>query len=304
MGYGHGMAMTDEEATEFVQIADGRTLAYAQIGDPNGTPVFVLHGTPGSRLNGRHPDPSRVADAGLRVITYDRPGYGRSTRHPGRRVVDCVSDIAAIADALGIERFVVTGGSGGGPHALAAAARLPERVTRAECNVSGAPFDAPGLDWFAGMDPENVKEFGWAMEGENTLVRELQREADQMLSRLDEDPASVLDGFELSAADKAVLQDRVVGERLRRSMREAVAGGVWGWVDDDLALLKPWGFDVAEIRVPVQVRYGIGDVLAPVGHGEWLARHVPNANVIVDHESGHLSMPDEHLERLRSLVHG
>lgn len=298
------MAMIGEEATEFVQTAHGRTLAYAQIGDFDGTPVFVLHGTPGSRLNGRHPHPSRVAAAGLRVITYDRPGYGRSSRHPGRAVVDCVADITAIADALGIEQFVVTGGSGGGPHALAAAARLPQRVIRAECNVSGAPYDAPGLDWFAGMDPENVKEFRWALKGEETLVRELQREADEMLSRLDDDPASVLGDFQLPAADRAVLQDRIVGERLRRSMREALAPGVWGWVDDDLALIAPWGFEVAEIRVPVQVRYGLGDVLAPAGHGEWLARHVPNANVIVDHEAGHLSTPDEQLERLRSLAHG
>jgi pimeloyl-ACP methyl ester carboxylesterase len=298
------MAMIGEDAAEFVQTSDDRTLAYAQIGDPEGTPVFVLHGTPGSRLSGRHPDPSRVAAAGLRVITYDRPGYGRSTRHPGRAVVDCVADIAAIADALGIERFVVTGGSGGGPHALAAAARLPQRVIRAECNVSGAPFDAPGLDWFAGMDPENVKEFGWALEGEETLVRELQPEADEMLHRLDEDPASVLGDFELPHADRAVLQDRIVGERMRTSIREALARGVWGWVDDDLAFVKPWGFEVAEIRVPVQVRYGAGDVLVPAGHGEWLARHVPNANVIVDRQAGHLSTPDEHLERLQSLVHG
>jgi pimeloyl-ACP methyl ester carboxylesterase len=79
---------------------------------------------------------------------------------------------------------------------------------------------------------------------------------------------------------------------------------VRGWVDDDLALVKPWGFDVAEIRVPVWVRYGVGDVRAPVGHGEWLARHVPSANVIVAHEAGHLSTPDEQLERLRSLVEG
>lgn len=293
-----------EETLEFVQTSDSRRLAYAQIGDPDGTPAFVLHGTPGSRLNGRHPDPSRVADAGLRVITYDRPGYGRSTRHPGRAVVDCVADIAAIADALGIERFVVTGGSGGGPHALAAAARLPERVIRAECNVSGAPYDVPDLDWFEGMDPENVKEFGWALEGEETLVRELEQEAEGKLSQLDEDPATLLGGFQLSEADQTVLQDQVVRERMRKSFREALASGVWGWVDDDLAFVKPWGFEVEEIRVPVQVRYGAGDVLVPVGHGEWLARHVPNANVIVDHEAGHLSTPDEHLERLRSLVAG
>jgi pimeloyl-ACP methyl ester carboxylesterase len=255
-----------EEAAEFVQTSDGRTLAYAQIGDREGAPVFVLHGTPGSRLSGRHPDPSRVADAGLRVITYDRPGNGRSTRHPARAVVDCVGDIAAIADALGIERFVVTGGSGGGPHALAAAARLPDRVIRAECNVGAAPYDAQALDWFEGMDPENVKEFGWALEGEKTLARELERQADEWLGRLDDDPATLLGEFELSEADQAVLGDQVVRERMRRSFREAVAPGVWGWVDDDLAFVKPWGFEVEEIRVPVQVRYGAGDVLVPAGH--------------------------------------
>ena len=298
------MASAGEDTAEFIQTSDGRTLAYAQIGDPDGMPAFVLHGTPGSRLNGRHPDPSRVADAGLWVITYDRPGYGRSGRRPGRAVVDCVADIAAIADALGIERFVVTGGSGGGPHALAIAARLPERVIRAECNVGGAPYDARDLDWFEGMDPENVKEFGWAVEGEDTLVRELEREADELLGRLDEDPASLLGEFELSEADQTVLQDQIVQERMRKSFREALASGVWGWVDDDLAFVKPWGFEVEEIRVPVQVRYGASDVLVPAGHGEWLARHVPNANVIVDHDAGHLSTPDEHLERLRLLVAG
>lgn len=298
------MAMMDQEIAEFVHTSDGRALAYAQIGDPDGTSVFVLHGTPGSRFSGRHHDPARVAAAGLRVITYDRPGYGRSTRHSDRDVVDCVTDIAAIADAVGVERFFVTGSSGGGPHALAVAARLPERVIRAECNVSGAPYNAAGLDWFAGMDPKNVEEFGWALEGEETLVRELHREAEGWLIRLDKDPATLLGEFELSEADETVLRDEIVRERLRKSIGEALASGVSGWVDDDLAFVKPWGFEVAEIRVPVQVRYGAGDVLVPAGHGEWLARNVPEANVIVDHEAGHLSLPDEHLERLRSLVDG
>ena len=296
------VSVGEDAAPGFLEASGGRTIAYAQIGDPDGTPAFVLHGTPGSRLSGRHPDPSRVADAGLRVITYDRPGYGRSTRDPGRAVVDCVADIAAIADALGIERFVVTGGSGGGPHALAAGARLPERVIRVGCNVGCAPYNAPDLDWFQGMDPENVKELGWALEGEETLVRELGREAEEMLGRLDEDPAALLADFQLSEADQTVLRDQIVRERIRKSLREALAAGVWGWADDDLAFVRPWGFDVEEIRVPVQVRYGAGDVLVPAGHGEWLACHVPNANVVVDHEAGHLSTPDEHLERLRSLL--
>lgn len=298
------MANVGEETAEFVRTPDGRTLAYAQIGDYDGTPVFVLHGTPGSRLSGRHPDPARVADAGLLVITYDRPGNGRSTRHRGRDVVDCVADVTAIADALGIERFVVTGGSGGGPHALAVAARLPERVIRAACYVSAAPYDAPDLDWFDGMDAENVKEFGWALAGEETLVRELEKEAEEKLGQLDDDPATWLGDFQLSEADQAVLSNQIVRERMRKSLREALATGVWGWADDDLAFVKPWGFEVEEIEVPVQVRYGATDVLVPAGHGRWLARHVPNADVIIDHEAGHLATPDEHLERLRSLVAG
>ena len=123
-----------------IAVGDGRRLAFEVVGDPAGAPVFVIHGTPGRRLSGRHPDLSRVSAAGLRLVTYDRPGYGRSTRQPGRRVVDCVSDVATIADVLDIERFAVSGGSGGGPHALAVAAGLPERVTRVACVVGGAPY--------------------------------------------------------------------------------------------------------------------------------------------------------------------
>jgi pimeloyl-ACP methyl ester carboxylesterase len=132
--------------------SDGRTLTFAEWGDPDGFPVFFLHGTPNSRF-ARHYDESKYVEAGARVITYDRSGYGGSDRHRGRRVVDCVGDVAAIADTLGIDRFAVMGASGGGPHALAVAARLPERVTRAACNVGPAPFDVADFDWFEGMDP-------------------------------------------------------------------------------------------------------------------------------------------------------
>src|SRR6516165_2603800 len=114
--------------------ADGRAIAFAEWGDPAGFPVFGLHGTPNSRL-ARHWDESVFVEAGARLITYDRPGYGGSDRHAGRRVVDCVGDVVAIADALGLERFSVTGTSGGGPHALAVAASVPERIRRAGCTV-------------------------------------------------------------------------------------------------------------------------------------------------------------------------
>ena len=183
-----------------------------------------------------------------------------------------MSDIVTIADELGLERFAVTGGSGGAPHSLAAAARLPDRVTRAECNVGPAPYDAEGLDYFDGMDPENVKEIGWALAGEATLVPKLEREAQKALDRLNADPAALLSEFNLSEADRAVLSQEVVKQRMRISVREAVAQGIGGWADDDLAIVRPWGFDLAEIRVPVRVRYGVTDVLVPAACTWRLAR--------------------------------
>ena len=130
-----------------VTVADKRSLTVAQWGDPDGTPILSLHGTPGSRLL-RPPDEDAIRRAKINLITYDRPGYGASDRVPGRRVVDCVADIEAIVDALGVSRFAVTGRSGGGPHALAVAARLPDRVAVAECVVGAGSIRRrrPGLD--------------------------------------------------------------------------------------------------------------------------------------------------------------
>jgi pimeloyl-ACP methyl ester carboxylesterase len=286
-----------------VTVSDGRVVAYEQAGDPAGVPIFVLHGTPGSRL-GLHPNRSRIADAGLRLVSYDRPGYGRSTRHRGRRIVDCVGDVTAIADELGLEHFAVTGGSGGGAHALAVGARLAERVSRVLCNVGGAPFDAPDFDWFDGMDPANVREFGWAVEGEEILARELQRESRELLDRLAADPSAMLSDFELAPTDRAAMEDPDLHRAWHASLPEAFRQGVWGWVDDDLAHIRPWGFDVEEIRVPVEVRYGVDDVLVPAAHGAWLGAHVPGAVVTVDHDAGHLRTPDQHLDRLSAFALG
>ena len=290
--------------TRFVNTTDGRALAFEEYGDPEGTPVFMLHGTPGCRLSGRHPDESRVVDAGLRLITYDRPGYGQSDRHKGRQVIGCVADVAAIADELGVERFAVTGGSGGGPHALAVAARLPGRVTRVGCDVGVAPYDAPDFDWLAGMDPANVKEFKWALAGEDTLLPELEAQASEAIAKVEADPTSLLNQFELSPADRAILEDPRIQNTLRAATKEAFVNGVWGWVDDDLAFTEPWGFDVAEVEVPVEIRYGATDVLVPAAHGAWLAAHIPHAAVTVDGEGGHLSSPDQRLERMIALAAG
>jgi len=287
---------------QVARAPDGRALMFAEWGDLSGFPVFALHGTPNSRY-ARHWDESKFAEAGARVITYDRPGYGGSDRKAGRIVVDCVGDVVAIADALGIERFAVTGGSGGGPHALAIAARLPERVTRATCAVGIVPYDTADFDWFDGMDPLNVQEFQWALEGEEVLVPELEREVAEMKERVAADPSKFLgDDWELSEADRAEFARPERAEITRQDVEEAFRNGVWGWVDDDLCFTQPWGFDIAEIRVPTRIIFGLTDVLVPAAHGHWLGRNVPGAEVVAEADEGHLGNPDLITERLGWLL--
>jgi pimeloyl-ACP methyl ester carboxylesterase len=286
-----------------VHVDDGRSVAYAEWGDPGGVPVIALHGTPGGRL-GRPPDEEKIRELGIRLITYDRAGYGWSDRHRGRRVVDCVGDVAAIADELGIDRFATMGGSGGGPHVLAVAARLGDRVIRAHCVVGLAPYGVDDLDFLDGMDPENVKEFGWALDGEERLIAEVPREAAELQARVQQDPAKILEGFDLPEADLAVLADPRIQAVMRESPADMFANGAWGWIDDDLAFTWPWGFDLGEITVPVEVRFGSDDVLVPAAHGHWLAAHVPGATVNVTTGAGHMTSPDESIEQLRRLAFG
>ena len=286
-----------------VQVADGRSVAYAEWGDVEGVPVIALHGTPGGCL-GRPPDEDKIKKLGVHLITYDRAGYGRSERHRGRRVVDCVGDVAAIADHLGIDEFATMGGSGGGPHVLAVAARLGDRVTRVQCDVGVAPYGVDDLDFLDGMDPENVREFGWALEGEERLIVEIPKEARAMKARVAMDPTRLLEGFDLPAADVAILSDPGVHAIMRESVFDMFANGAWGWIDDDLAFTWPWGFDVTEIKVPVEIRYGADDVLVPASHGRWLAAHVPGATTVVTTGAGHMTSPEESIEQLRRVAFG
>jgi pimeloyl-ACP methyl ester carboxylesterase len=283
------------ERLRTLELADGRTLAYATCGDPDGFPILSLHGTPGCRLN-RWPNEDVYTRAGAYWVTHDRAGYGQSDRHHGRNVADEVADVAALADELGFDRFGVTGGSGGGPHVLACAALLPERVVRAVCSVGVAPFGDAGLpedEWLAGMDPANVKEFRWAQAGEEVLTRELEalhREAEEKVAV---DPSSLLDDFDLSEADRAAMARPESMQVIREMTAELAANGVGGWVDDDLVFLEPWGFDVSAVSVPVLIRYGLTDVLVPAAHGEWLAANVPGCIVEVEDAGGHMGMDPE-----------
>jgi pimeloyl-ACP methyl ester carboxylesterase len=277
------------ERLRFVAAPDGRDVAFAIWGDPAGFPVLRLHGTPGCRLM-RWLDEEVYASLGACYVTHDRAGYGRSSRLRGRRVVDDVDDVRLIADELGFEQFGVSGGSGGGPHALACAARLPDRVVRATCAVGSAPYGPPGLDrdaWFAEMAPENVREFGVVLEGEEALIPELERMQARYEAQASADVSKVLDEYDMSESDRARLARPETMQILRETIREHAVNGVYGWADDDLALTGPWGFDVSEITIPVLIRYGTADVLVPRGHGDWLAAHVPNCVVKID-DAGHL----------------
>jgi pimeloyl-ACP methyl ester carboxylesterase len=292
-----------DEHDRTARAADGRTLMVAEWGDLAGSPVFALHGTPGCRRN-RHPNQELVRSTGAHVVAYDRPGYGGSDRQRHRRIADCAADVAAIADQLGFERFAVWGGSGGGSHALAVAALLGDRVTRVACVVGLAPYEAMGEEWARGMDPENVKEVGWALEGEERLVVELTREAEEMRERVAKDPKTLLEPFDLPESDRAALARPEFAPVIREEVEESTRNGVWGWVDDDLAHVSQWGFDLTAIRVPAAVWYGAEDVLVPPAHGQWLARNVPGAVARIQ-QRGHLGDPDRNVVELNGwLVEG
>ena len=284
-----------------VKTPDGRTLAVAEWGDPSGLPLIAMHGTPGGRIQ-YWEDPAIYARHGLRRITYDRPGYGESTRHEGRSIADVVDDVAAITEALGVDRFVVSGGSGGGPHCLATAALMPDRVIRCLAEVSIAPFPADGLDWLAGMTQGNVDEFRAAMKGEELMRAIAERERRTTLDRLADGRADFFgDTYELSEADKAQMAKHLT--RVADQLFNALAPGVDGWVDDMLAFVRPWGFDVTSIRVPTAIKFGRTDNLVPPAHGDWLAAHIPDAIVAAHEGAGHAG-DDADVERTHSWIAG
>ncbi|WP_259408001.1 alpha/beta fold hydrolase [Streptomyces akebiae] len=273
-------------APTHVRAPDGRLLRVECSGDPAGRPVFLFHGMPGSRV-GPRPRPMFLYQRGTRLISYDRPGYGGSDRRPGRRVVDAVEDVTVVADALGLDRFAVVGRSGGAPHALACAALLPHRVTRAAALVTLAPQDAVGLDWYAGMAPSNVHEFHSALtDPQGFTARLIPRSA-----AIRSDPARLLEQLrdDLTDEDRLIVSDNGIRSMLLRNYQEAVRTSPYGWIDDALALTSPWGFEPGEIQVPVLFWYGAKDVFSPAAHSSWLADRIPRATAVLEPAAAHFA---------------
>lgn len=270
-----------------VQLVSGRILEISQGGDPDGLPIFFLHGTPDSR-NLYQPHVAYAESNHVRLIGYNRPGYGGSTPVPGRRIADAAPDVAAIADHLGLDKFAVWGISGGGAPALACAAGLPKRVVAAASIAGVAPYHAEGLDWLAGMGEFNVEDFNLMLSDRAEWEEKSSRDADELLKATKADLLRILSTL-LSEVDKKVLSEELA-ESFLASFQEAYAKGVRGACDDSLATAMPWGLDPASIEVPVQIWHGEQDKFVPFAHGEWLASHVPHAEAHLEKDEGHLSL--------------
>jgi pimeloyl-ACP methyl ester carboxylesterase len=281
-------------AADHVQLPDGRRLDLRVSGPAAGFPLVFHHGTPGAATPIRVRE--RAAHArGLRLVTTSRPGYGDSTPQPGRSVVDVAADTAAVLAAIGADRCLIAGMSGGGPHALACGARLG--ATAAVLVIAGAaPYGAAGLDWMAGMGEENVVEFSAALHSEDQLRSYLLGQREQLKDATTADVAAALETV-LPDVDRAVLTGEL-GEDTVASAREAVRTGVEGWLEDDIAFTKPWGFGLEEISVPVMIWQGSADLAVPFSHGQWLASHLPGASVHLEEGEGHLSIAVGALDRM------
>lgn len=267
-----------------VTLRDGRVLEVLDGGPPGGKPLVLHHGTPGCALRSRHLERDAEA-AGMRVISFSRAGYAGSDRRAGRSVADVASDVAELADRLGLDRFVTAGWSGGGPHALATAGVLTDRVAAVLVVAGVGPYDGP--EWLAGMGELNVEEFSHALAGEERLRGFLREEA---VGLADADVAGMISELSslLPEADQAVLEGEVA-EDLVAALHASV-DPVDGWVDDDLAFTRPWGFDLEAVAAPAYLWQGEDDLMVPAAHAERVAARLPRATVRRVPGEGHLSL--------------
>jgi pimeloyl-ACP methyl ester carboxylesterase len=273
---------------------DGRTIAIELAGDADGFPVLVHHGTP----NTRHVYPPEAAEAaswGLKLIGYNRPGYGESTRHPGRTVADCVADVRAICAELGIDRLAMWGASGGGPHVLACAALLPGMVTAVASLASVTPYPAEGLDWFDGIGEHNGADFKLALSDPQASWVAMEKERAELLAA----PAETLIDTPTAVPTEML---GALTEYISLAIRDALGQGIDGYWDDHQAFMKPWGFELDNITVPVLLMHGRLDRSVPVSHGEWLAARVPGAEVRFFANEGHLSLLTNRMDEVHAWL--
>ncbi|WP_028637450.1 alpha/beta fold hydrolase [Nocardioides sp. URHA0032] len=267
---------------------DGRSIEVLVAGDPGGFPLLFHGGSPSAVAEFDLFDRT-CHDLGLRFVTYSRPGYGASTPRPAAGAyVDDVEESTVVLDHLGIGEFLTAGWSGGGPRALACAALLPQRC-RAAASIAGvAPYHGEGLDWFDGMAGENHDEYHAAEQGREVYERYLLENFLPILQASADELAEAMGGL-VTPVDQAAMTPAFT-DWMARLFHHAGAQGVTGVRDDGIAAVAPWGFDLADIRVPVAIWQGRQDAMVPFAHGEWLAAHVPGAEAHLFEDQGHLSV--------------
>ena len=281
-----------------IELPDGRVLGYEEWGDPDGLALFSLHGTPGCRLS-RTPDETLWARLGLRVVTVDRAGYGLSSPLVGRRVGHVGSDIAGLADALGIGRFVVKGTSGGGPHALACAAELGDRVLACAAASSAAPLEAGEVAGLIGINREAYRIF--TEEGQVGVTRFITELRDGVLA----DPVVGLDTHiaDSPSADQAWNARPEVRAVRREAIAEALRPGPQGWIDDAMSLFgMDWDVDLSRISCPTTFWHSTDDANSPLTAVERLRKQIPGARLHTWHNEGHSAATSNLEQILRALL--
>ena len=277
----------DEVAARSFTTSDGRHLDLYVEGHDGATPLVFHCGTPGSGL----PFPAllgALGDRGLRYVSWSRPGYGSSTRQEGRAVTSVVDDTAEVLDALGVDSAWMLGWSGGGPHALACAALMPDRVNGTALIGCVAPYDAVGLDFLDGMGEENVVEFNAALDGPDALIG-FKEQAWPSFRQITAPEIAAALGDLVDDVDRSSIHGRFA-EWLAAIMQDGLRESYWGWFDDDMLFVNDWGFDLAAIPGPVHIWHGAHDRMVPFAHAVWLADQVGGAcpHLLDDH--GHLTL--------------
>jgi pimeloyl-ACP methyl ester carboxylesterase len=283
---------------ELIELADGRTLEVATMGSPSGATIFVHHGTPGSTRTSLSFE-GLLARGDFFLVTLSRPGYGQSSRRADRSVASVIEDVGAALAHVGREEYVALGWSGGGPHALASAA-LDETCRAALTVASVAPADAD-FDWIEGMGPENLEEFRLAQEG-GPAYEDLMAATGDVLGLATKDNIVEIMGGLLSAPDLAAIDEDDARELFVEGMRYGFATGWRGYLDDNVALMAPWGFDVGDITTPVHLFYGDDDLMVPAPHNQWLSTHLPQVTTTHHPEEGHLSIFTRHLDEIATAL--
>lgn len=278
------------------RLRDGRSLGYAEYGNPAGKPIFFFQGTPSSRLF-HHPDESGAASLGARIITMDRPGFGLSDFQPGRTLLDWPEDMVELAAVLGIDRFAVAGISGGGPYVAACAFKIPHRLTKAAVISGVGPMDSPettrGMSRMRRLGITIAKQAPWLLTPLLWLVSNPRRNPERFFEQI---------SAQSSEPDRAILAQPQVKAMLIENWVEATRPGIRGFAWEALIFTRPWGFRLEDITMEVHLWHGEEDASTPLPMAQYVASAIPNCHATFLLGEGHLLLFNHWREILAVLV--